>query len=68
MGKFRKGIVRSEGYAGGRQSNGGMKNKRKSKVAKIRFEEKMSRLQRQREDEERNDAWLEEWGTLSGED
>ena len=49
MGNFQKGIVRSEGYAGGRKSNGGMKNKRKSKVAKIRFEERMARLQRQRE-------------------
>jgi len=61
--KFQRGIVRSEGYKGEIASgNGGMKNKRKKKVAQARFEARMEKIRREREIEAAQEAWLEEWG------
>lgn len=57
---FQRGIVRSEGYKG--ESGKGMKNKRKKKVAQQRFEARMIQLKREREIEEAESAWMEEWG------
>ena len=60
------GIVKHEGYKGSMTRGKGMRNKRKSKKAKMQREEIMNRLRRQREIQEREESWLEEWGHLAG--
>lgn len=54
------GIVR---YPGRNPRGGktGMKNKRKKKVAKERFEERMAKMRKERDEEARVDEWTGEW-------
>lgn len=60
------GIVRYEGY-GPKSGKKGMKNKRKKKVAQARFEERMAKIRKQREEDARIDDWAGEWSDY-GED
>lgn len=60
MGKYNSGTVKYSGYRGSKGK--GMKNKRRKKIAKERLDARLEAQRRQREHDEVENAWMEEWG------